>query len=113
MYTHIIDMYTCYLIQVREPEMFKELASAGATSMVHKMDHEISQALTNFLGRCWTEDDVKSRCQIIRDGHGVETFCVDGEPLLEMHPVESSIEYTQDSVIVRYTRKFRRLTLRR
>lgn len=78
--------------------------------MVGKMEDEIRSALNQFWP-VWTLEDVKRRCRIVRiAGSPVETLCADGIPLLEMHPVESTMERTADSYIIRYSRKFRRLS---
>lgn len=91
--------------------MLREKMIAEASGqMVGKMDDEIRAALNQFWP-VWTLEDVKRRCRIARiAGSPVETLCADGIPLLEMHPVESTMERTADSYVIRYTRRFRRLS---
>lgn len=86
-----------------------ELIDGAARTLAGQMDAEIRAVLNEFCPT-WTMIDVKNRCQMIRyDGSPVETLCMDGVPLLEMHPIESIQERTHDRYIIRYTRNFRRL----
>lgn len=79
----------------------------AAGSMYRKMDDEVRSALNAFWP-VWTLDDVKRRCQIVRvAGQPLEILCADGIPLLEIYPVETSMELKGDRYVMTMTRRFR------
>jgi hypothetical protein len=44
-----------------------------------------------------------------RDDKGVDTLCLDGKPVMEIHPLEVTTEMLPDRMVTRLTLKWRRL----
>lgn len=91
------------------PSVREQLTSNAAASLAHQMDAEIESVLTSFCPG-WSMADVKTRGSIVWIiGSSLETFCMDGVPLLEMLPITSTMERKGHSWVITYTRSFRRL----
>jgi len=80
------------------------------TEMVCKLDGEIKDALDE-ASPGWALVDVKQRCQRLRiHGSPVETLCLDGVPILEIHDPQFHEPVLEgDRYIMRITQNFRRL----
>jgi hypothetical protein len=81
------------------------LAISGLNSQLEK---ELRAALDHHWPQGWNLSDVKARGSLIRYGN-IEVFRVDGEDLLELHPIEWANEVTENGLKTAITRKFRRL----
>jgi hypothetical protein len=89
--------------------MFKELIDTAAAEMVGKLESEVRATLDGAEPGL-TLADIKARCRIVTVlGSPVETLWLDNLPLLEWWPIESEMERRDDSYVVRYTRRYRRL----
>lgn len=90
--------------------LFGDHIATAATAMVGQLEEEIRAALDAHWSDGWTYGDVRRRCVLQRvPNDPVETFIVDGVPLLHIWPVETEMERHEDRVVLRYTRQIRRL----
>lgn len=87
----------------------QDFINTAMQQLVGKQEAEFKAALDATLPG-WRLVDIKTRCQLIRVvGSPVETLCLDGKPLLQIHPLESHVETNADGYVVKYTKKFRSL----
>lgn len=81
-------------------------------ALTKRKEDEFRAVLNEALPPGWTLEEVKRRCQLVRcHGNPVETLCVDGKPVLEMHPVEFETVPTETGWTMRATQKYRKLTV--
>lgn len=92
--------------------MIYDLAGDISKAMVGKVEGEIRVLLDECWPAGWTVEDVKRRCRIEVRGN-VETYFVDDEPVLELHPIEFEQVPTDTGWTMRATRNFRRFPQRR
>lgn len=86
------------------------LVSAAASEMVSKLEAEFRGAIdATEPGLALV--DIQRRCTVLRvEGSPFETLLLDGRPILEWLPVECERQDREDgSIVMRYTRQFRRL----
>lgn len=87
-----------------------EIIAPAANSMVRQLDDTIKVVLDSCWPPGWTLEDVKRRCSLVRRSSSeVQTFCVDGVPVLELHPVEFEQFPTETGWTMRLTQKYRDL----
>jgi hypothetical protein len=93
-----------------EPDIREKVFGNAAGTMARKLDAAIADALNRFLPDGWTMDDVKRRCVRVKGPNSdVETLCMDGVPLLEIHPIEMERVPNETGFSVRFTQKYRDL----
>jgi hypothetical protein len=93
-----------------EPDIREKVFGNAAGTMARKLDAAIADALNRFLPDGWTMDDVKRRCVRVKGPNSdVETLCMDGVPLLEIHPIEMEKVPNETGFSVRFTQKYRDL----
>ena len=86
-----------------------EITANMATQMAVKLDGTIKAALDRHWG-VWSTDDLKRRCTLVRiAGSPIETLCVDGKPILEIHPLEVETVRTEHGWTLRATQNYRNL----
>ena len=78
--------------------------------LISKKEQAVREALDELLPDGWTNEEVASRSQLVRlAGSTMETFVLDGNPILEFHDLESSMTLEGDKYVMRATQKYRRL----
>lgn len=88
----------------------KEMIDNAALEMVRKKEEEFRQVLDAAFPTGWTLDDVKRRCKLMRYSWSpVETLYVDGNPVLEIHPLEFEQIRTESGWTMKVTQNYRRL----
>lgn len=87
----------------------EEATANAARAAVQLQETQLREALNEaFPG--WTLDSLKGRAQLVRvEGNPVETFVVDGVPLLEIWPVEWDLVLEADGWKYCGTQKFKKL----
>lgn len=89
--------------------MMNELNEIAATEMTCLLDAEIMRAICAKLGEVGALDVVR-RCELVRcAGDSWQYFYLDGEPILQIGPIESKTELRGDAYAVTYTRQYRHL----
>lgn len=61
-------------------------------SIAAKKDELIGQAICSRLGTNWTLDDLRGRLECHIDHEHVQVIRLDGEPILELHPMRTWTE---------------------
>lgn len=82
-----------------DPEMLKprtnlmqRLAEEGYTNINESVEQSLRSILNRRWGDGWTLDMVARRCNRILDPRSrVETVSVDGQAVMELHPIESEL----------------------
>lgn len=88
----------------------RQFIEPAAKDLTAQLETEIREAAEHFLGTEFTLADVRARFRFIAvDGTPGETLYFDAQPVLQVYPVESEIERTDTAVIVRMTRRYRRI----
>lgn len=90
--------------------MLEKFLEAPMRQMVERKEGIVREALNRALPG-WTMEDLRNRCQWIKvNGRPEETLHVDGEPVLEMYPMEFSDAVLEgDRYVSRVTQQYRYL----
>jgi len=92
--------------------MIKEIAKNIGSELARKKDSELRWVLDKAIPTGWTLADVEKRCRLVRhDDSPIETLCVDGKPVLEIHPVEIEQEPTETGWVIRVVQKYGRINV--
>jgi hypothetical protein len=76
--------------------------------MAAKQDAVLKEAVTRFLGRSdWNLEDLKGRVVMQHWANGIEVFCLDGVPLVELQPIMFETEHKGGNTILHATRQHR------
>lgn len=88
--------------------MLEKFIEAPMLKMIERKEGIVRDALDRVLPG-WTMEDVRKRCEWIKvKGRPEETLHVDGEPVLEMHPLEfSDCILEGDRYVTRVTQQYR------
>ena len=82
-----------------------------SAALVKRKEDEFRSVINEALPPGWTLEDVKRRCSLVTyHGSPIEMLCVDGKPVLELHPVEFETVQTETGWTMRVTQKYRKLT---
>lgn len=80
-------------------------------ALTKRKEDEFRAIINETLPPGWTLEDVRRRCQLIRlINDPIETLCVDGKPVLEIHPLEFKNVETETGWTMLVTQKYRKLT---
>lgn len=85
-----------------------EINSAMAGKMAAQLDTTIKGALDKHWG-VWSTDDLKRLTLVSYPGREVQTLCVDGKPILEIHPIQVETVRTDIGWVLRATQNYRTL----
>lgn len=92
--------------------MIKDISDNLGAALAKRKEDEFREVIDAFLAPGWSMEDVKRRCQIVRYANKlVETLCIDGKPVLEIHPLEFEQAKTETGWTIRATQKYRKLTV--
>lgn len=91
--------------------MITECGNQVAKSMIAKRDTIIRQAIVERIGNDWTLGDLLDRLSSTVVQHsGVETFYLDGKPLVEFYPADPIVNCRDHSNYVGFGQKYRLLS---
>lgn len=81
-------------------------------ALTKRKEDEFRAVLNEVLPPGWTLEEVKRRCQLVRyHDNPVETLCLDGKPILELHPIEFEQVETETGWTLKATQKYRKLAV--
>lgn len=82
----------------------------AAAAMARKKEDEFRDVLDAAFPTGWTHDMIRRRCSLVRYvGSPVETLCVDGKPVLEIHPLQFEQVQTETGWVMKVTQNYRRI----
>lgn len=81
---------------------------AAGSRLAGETDAVIREALDCRLG-VWALESLRGRLTTLRTAGGFETFYLDGQPFLKLHPLVVTTTHGQGAYLVTVTRKIERL----
>jgi len=85
-----------------------ECANHVAKSMIAKKEAVIQGAIRSRIGDDWSVQSLADRIESVTVAHSsVETFYLDGKPLVEFHPAEPTRDYHDYSHYAGFNQKYR------
>lgn len=94
-------------------DIIDRLIGDAAAAMARKKEDEFREVLDAAFPTGWTPDMIRRRCSLVRYvGSPVETLCVDGKAVLEIHPLEFEQVQTETGWTMKVTQNYRRLPSR-
>lgn len=85
------------------------MIASSMAEIVRQKEASIRAALDDLIPG-WSLLEIPRRCTFIRHHDSPnELLCLDGKPIMEFFPLESSMDEEGDKYVIRVTQKYRRL----
>lgn len=92
-------------------DIILDIANQAAKSMIAKKDAVIWNAISAQIGADWSVQELFGRVERVVVSHsGVETFYLDGNPLVEFYPADPIVNCRDHSNYVGFGQKYRLLS---
>lgn len=85
-----------------------ELVRPAMDGLTKKTDDVFIEAINRAIGKGWTIAELKGRCESIkREGDSYEVIHLDGTPILELHEIETTTDFSEMKSTIAWKRDYR------
>jgi hypothetical protein len=87
----------------------RDILTIACSDMAKQLDDAIAKGITERLGTGWTLGMLTGRLtRVKRVGDDWETFCLDGEPMFRLGPIEMHSNFVNGSFVVSLTQQVKK-----